>query len=191
MIDRLPDLQRAFSSAAMPMAAVQEFGLPAQVVGARWTGWNLLRPSDPVAAAATAAFGVVLDFAALRSWLGEQLQAGAGVCSWGGQLGSEPALDGGVITHCRDAYGAKRSIHSDCLIDATGQQRALIGDGASTPDPLVSGVGLEWLLQVNQQQWLRWQGICRSCWVPSGCPRAMAGCSRCSQGAQVEGVPAA
>ena len=39
VIDRLPDLQRAaFSSAAMPMVAVQEFGLPAQVVGAGRAG---------------------------------------------------------------------------------------------------------------------------------------------------------
>ena len=175
VIDRLPDLQRAaFSSAAMPMAAVQEFGLPAHVVGARWTGWNLLGPSGQWRAwQQPQPLGVVLDFAALRRWLSEQLQ------SWGGRLqlgwtaiASESAADGGVITHCRDANGAKRSIHSDWLIDATGQQRALIGDGASTPDPLVSGVGLEWLLQVNQQQWLRWQGnlsfVLGSQWVPQG-----------------------
>ena len=49
MIDRLPDLQRAaFSSAAMPMAAVQEFGLPAQVVGAL-DGLELVGTQRPVA----------------------------------------------------------------------------------------------------------------------------------------------
>ena len=175
VIDRLPDLRRAaFSSAAMPMAAVEEFGLPAQVVGARWTSWNLLGPSGQWRTwQQPQPLGVVLDFGALRCWLTEQLQA------WGGRLqlgwtaiGSEPAADGGVITHCRDASGARCSIHSDWLIDASGQQRALIGDGAIAPDPLVSGVGLEWLLQVSQQQWLRWQGslsfVLGSQWVPQG-----------------------
>lgn len=175
VIDRLPDLRRAaFSSAAMPMAAVEEFGLPAQVVGSRWTSWNLLGPSGQWRAwQQQQPLGVVLDFGALRCWLSEQLQAWGGCLQLGWTaLGSESAADGGVITHCRDASGARRSIRSDWLIDASGQQRALIGDGALAPDPMVSGVGLEWLLQVNQQQWLRWQGslsfVLGSQWVPQG-----------------------
>ena len=175
VIERLPDLRRAaFSSAAMPLAAMQEFGLPAQVVGARWNGWKLLGPSGQWRAwQQDQSLGVVLDFAALRCWLSEQMQAW-GVCLHLGwtAIGTEPAVDGGVITHCRDAHGLSHSIRSDWLIDASGQQRALIGDGASGPDPLVSGVGLEWLLKVDQQQWSRWQGalsfVLGSQWVPQG-----------------------
>ncbi len=175
VIDRLPDLQRAaFSSAAMPLAAMQELGLPAQVVGSRWSNWNLLGPSGQWRSwQQEQPLGVVLDFAALRCWLSDQMQA------WGGRLklgwtalDSEPARSGGVVTHCRDANGCSRSICSDWVVDASGQQRALIGDGVPDPDPLVSGVGLEWLLKVDQTQWLRWQGALSfalgSQWVPQG-----------------------
>ena len=126
VIDRLPDLQRAaFSSAAMPMAAVQEFGLPAQVVGARWTAGTCWDPAASGALGSSRSLWGWCWILRPASLAHEQLQA------WGGRLqlgwtalASEPAADGGVITHCRDANGAKRSIHSDWLIDATGQQRA-------------------------------------------------------------------
>jgi len=37
LIDRLTDLSRsAFSSAALPIASMEAFGLPADVVGSRW-----------------------------------------------------------------------------------------------------------------------------------------------------------
>ena len=77
VIDRLPDLQRAaFSSAAMPLAAMQELGLPAQVVGSRWSNWNLLGPSGQWRSwQQEQPLGVVLDFAALRCWLSDQMQA--------------------------------------------------------------------------------------------------------------------
>jgi flavin-dependent dehydrogenase len=57
-------------------------------------------------------------------------------------------------------------------VDATGQQRALLGDPVHPADRLVAGVGVEWLLQVDSQSWRRWGDqlsfMLGSDWVPQG-----------------------
>ena len=58
------------------------------------------------------------------------------------------------------------------VVDATGQQRALLGDPAPERHPLVSGVGVEWLLQLDLPRWRRWAEqlsfMLGSDWVPQG-----------------------
>ncbi len=83
LVDRLIDLgQAAFSSAALPLAALDRFGLPEQVVAARWRGWQLVGPGALGGEEGTQArhwmagqpIGAVLDFGALRQWLASQAQ---------------------------------------------------------------------------------------------------------------------
>jgi flavin-dependent dehydrogenase len=161
LAERLPDLNRAaFSSAALPLDALDRFGLPASVVAARWSGWELLGPGERRRhwrAANTQ--GVVLDFAALRRWLVAEAQGwGARVLLGQRALGYEHRGDQ-VHTTIQAVDGRRQVLISDWLIDATGQQRALLGDppaaGAGSQD-LVSGVGLEWLVAVPPDCWRRW-----------------------------------
>lgn len=165
--------QAAFSSAALPLQAVAQFGLPAQVVASRWTGWQLIGPElqrrqwqQPQA------LGVVLDFAALRRWQLQQVQA------WGAQvqlgctaLGCEQ-VDGGMVTTVRQADGQRATITSRWVVDATGQARALLGEPDPRAHPLVAGVGLEWLLGVEPRVWDRWANrlsfMLGSQWVGQG-----------------------
>ena len=157
LVDRLKHLgQAAFSSAALPLEALDRFGIPAQVVAARWSGWQLVGPNEQRRLwSAGQPLGAVLDFGALRQWLAGQAQA------WGARLQlGVTALgwhqDGaGVCTLVRDGAG-RRSLRSRWLVDASGEGRALIGEAATPADPLVAGLGVEWLLQVAPEQQRPW-----------------------------------
>ena len=74
LVDRLPDLRRgAFSSAALPLAALAELGLPAELVASRWSQWQLLGPQGQWRQwRAATPLGAVLDFGELRQWLAQQ-----------------------------------------------------------------------------------------------------------------------
>ncbi len=165
--------QAAFSSAAMPLHALEHFGLPAEVVASRWNGWQLIGPDQQRRQwQQPAALGAVLDFAALRRWQLQQVQA------WGAQvqlgctaLGSEEA-DGAMVTTLRQADGRRTDVTSRWVVDATGQARALLGEPDPCAHPLVAGVGLEWLLAVEPPVWERWSNrlsfMLGSQWVPQG-----------------------
>jgi len=184
LVERLPDLNRAaFSSAALPLAALDAFGLPSQVVAARWHGWQLLGPGlDQRRWHGASPQGVVLDFAALRQWLVGEAQA------WGARvLLGQRALHcrqetAGMVTTLQGVEGECREVRSLWVVDATGQERRLLGDppptagGGGGPatggDGLVSGVGLEWLVQLPADRWRRWSERLTFClgsdWVAQG-----------------------
>ena len=174
LVDQLDDLSRAaFSSAALPLAALEQHGLPALLVAHRWSRWQLYGPGDGCRQwCGDAPLGVVLDFAALRGWLAEE------ACRWGArlQLGWRALechrhSDGWLLTTLRDRGGAMHRCRSRWVVDASGQSRALLGDPINGDD-LVSGVGVEWLLQVGPQTWQRWSDRLSFClgsdWVPQG-----------------------
>ena len=158
LVDRLKHLgQAAFSSAALPLEALERFGLPSDVVAARWSGWQLVGPGEQRRLwNSYQPLGAVLDFGALRQWLAGQAQA------WGASLRlGVTALSwhhdaAGVCTVVRDADGRRRMLRSHWLVDASGEGRALIGEQATAADPLVAGMGVEWLLQVDPEQHRLW-----------------------------------
>ncbi|MCP9924175.1 NAD(P)/FAD-dependent oxidoreductase [Synechococcus lacustris C3-12m-Tous] len=177
LVDRLADMrQAAFSSAALPLASVSRFGLPAEVLAASWHGWQLLGPNAIWHQwQQQHALGAVLDFGALRHWLTVQVQA----------LGGEVRLASSVvavetnsnsnqlITKLRDPHGKITKVKSNWVVDATGQSRCLIGETSNlVKDHLLLGIGLEWLLKVDMGRWQHWSKklsfALGSSWVPNG-----------------------
>ena len=158
LVDRLRHLgQAAFSSAALPLEILDRFGIPAHVVAARWSGWQLVGPGEQRRLwSAEQPLGAVLDFGALRQWLAGQAQA------WGARLQLGVTAIGwhqdgaGVCTVVRDGAAGRRLLRSRWLVDASGEGRALIGEQAKLADPLVAGLGVEWLLQVHPEQYRPW-----------------------------------
>jgi flavin-dependent dehydrogenase len=116
-----------------------------------------------------------LDFGALREWLvGEAQRWGARVWLGHRALACHQEADG-LHTVLRRGDGGCLEVHSDWVIDATGQERSLLGDppaGGSGAESLVSGVGLEWLVQVPSACWERWSDRLAFClgsdWVAQG-----------------------
>ena len=189
LVDRLSDLgHAAFSSAALPLAALDRFGLPEQVVAARWRGWQLVGPGALGGEIGTQArhwtagqpIGAVLDFGALRHWLASQAQGwGASIqLGWravecGPETSAVGSLGGSrMATILQGSDGQNRTITSDWVVDASGEGRALLGERASRQDPLVTGVGVEWLLQLPGDQGSKWADrltfFLGSSWVQQG-----------------------
>jgi flavin-dependent dehydrogenase len=189
LVDRLSDLgDAAFSSAALPLSALDRFGLPAQVVAARWRGWQLVGPGAYGSEEGTQGrhwmaaepLGAVLDFGALRRWLasqaqgwGAELQLGWRAVDCGPQTSTaSPLMGSKMTTILRGSDGQQRTITSDWVVDASGESRALLGERASRQDPLVTGVGVEWLLQLPGDQASIWSDrltfFLGSSWVQQG-----------------------
>jgi len=175
LVDQLADLGlAAFSSAGVPLDALQRFGLPAQVVASRCHHWEVIGPGDQQRLwQARLPQAVVLDFAALRRWLADQSKR------WGAQVrlglrahGTTAQPDGTVVLHLRSRHGQPLDLRSRWVVDATGQARALLGDPDPSAAPLLHGVGVEWLLRVSPEQWQRWSDrlafFLGSDWIPAG-----------------------
>jgi len=178
LADALPSpLRNAYSSAALPLADAERLGIPHHCRSAPWSGWQLLDPAglehqwwagEPL--------GVVLDFAAFRSHLWRRVQR-AGVellCGWRVSLQQLRATSADVLLTSAD--GAVRRCTVDVLVDATGPGRALLrqaGVAVDSPtDPLLTGEGVEWLLQGTPGTTARWRDrlsfMLGSHWVPHG-----------------------
>lgn len=175
LVDALTDFsQNAFSSAALPLSAAEAWQLPESVIASRWSQWQLLGPGERRRSWSSASpLGVVLDFAVLRRWLADQ------ACSSGTELrlgwrvcASQTLASGLARTQLRGQGGCAASITSRFVIDATGEKRALLGDPEPAGGALISGSGVEWLLQVSPDQWQDWAGrlsfMLGSRWVPQG-----------------------
>jgi flavin-dependent dehydrogenase len=177
LVDRLSDLGRsAFSSAAIPVDTLEEFSLPAEVVGSRWSEWQLIGPGAGSRCwVSPQPLGVVLDFGALRQWLASQCR------QWGGRvhLGLQASFcrqEGDrVTTVLRRKDGGTVSVTSAWTVDASGQSRALLGDPprpAHRHGELVRAAGLEWLVRVSASSWEGWSDRLSFClgsnWVPQG-----------------------
>lgn len=174
LVDQLADLsQAAFSSAALPLSALEQHGLPAAVVAHRWSRWQLHGPGDSRREWCGAGpLGVVLDFAALRRWLAEEaVRWGARLRLGWRALDCTDLDDGTLLTRLRDRRGGVQVCRSRWVVDASGQGRALLGE---PPDrsQLVSGLGVEWLLEVEVPRWANWGDRLSFClgtdWVPQG-----------------------
>ena len=176
LVDRLADLrQAAFSSAALPLDALNRFGLPASVVAARWQGWSLVGPSQQRRDwMADQALGAVLDFGALRQWLADQAQAWGATLLLGWKAMGTAALESGqgMATTLRSPDGQSRTITSSFVVDASGESRALLGEPRDPRAALVTGVGVEWLLQAPTQREAPWRHrlsfFLGTHWLPQG-----------------------
>ena len=162
LVDRLMDPEsHAYSSGALPLEAVLRLGLPDEAIAATWQGWQLHDPSGLVHQWwSDDDLGVVLDFGKLRSFLwrearrhGVELIPGCRAAL--GQLTAEGAS---VQLHTRDGRTSLRSVR--WLIDATGARRDLLQQAGLRPnpeDPILEGIGVEWLLQADDRQAAPWR----------------------------------
>ncbi len=177
LVDRLADPHRhVYSSGALPLEAVRRLGLPDDAIAATWQGWQLHDPSGLVHQWwSSGDLGVVLDFGRLRSWLWEEARRHGVELIQGCRavLSTLTADQASVRLQTRDGRSSLRSTR--WLIDATGARRDLLLQAGLTPnpeDPLLQGIGVEWLLQADDRQAAAWRDrisfFLGTDWIPHG-----------------------
>lgn len=176
LVDRLPDLaQAAFSSAALPLRALQALDLPESVIAARWRGWQLLGPGGGQRQWwAQGPLGAVLDFGALRCWQADRARQLGAELRLGWRAVACGAVGGQAMRTwlCPPGGGTPRSVESRWVVDASGESRSLLGEPAPGQGSLVRGLGVEWLLEVGPELGQRWADRLTFClgshWVQQG-----------------------
>ncbi len=174
LIDQLADLRcAAFSSAALPLEALDDFGLPSAVVASRWSRWQLIGPGEASRQwQAHRPLGVVLDFGALRQWLAQECRQWGARVDLGWRALSCRQKQERMVTVLQNRRGVRSEVESAWVVDATGQTRALLGEPPPGGEAIVRGVGVEWLVRVSPATWAPWADrlsfALGSDWVPQG-----------------------
>ena len=118
---------------------------------------------------------MVLDFGRLRSWLWEEARRHGVELIQGCRavLSTLTADQASVRLQTRDGRSSLRSAR--WLIDATGARRDLLQQAGLSPnpeDPLLQGIGVEWLLQADDRQAAAWRDrisfFLGTAWIPHG-----------------------
>ena len=178
LVDRLPDPAfNAYSSAALPKVEADRLGIPSSCRSTVWSGWQLLDPdglehqwwSDDT-------LGVVLDFAGFRSWLWQQAEESGVELIRGRTVRLQHLDDQGAQVILQASGSATELRVCRQLVDATGACRHLLrqADVAldSPEDPLLTGEGVEWLLQGSDRTTARWRDrlsfMLGTRWIPHG-----------------------
>ena len=178
LVERLTDPHRnSFSSAALSCGEALRLNLPHSAWSATWSGWQLLDPSgqehqwwndDPL--------GVVLDFGRLRSAMWSRARAAGVEVVTGCTARIEALQSDSARVLLQHGDGRRQHRHVQWVIDATGSSRCLLRE-ASVPtpslvNPLLEGVGVEWLLQADDRVSPRWLDrisfFLGTRWIPHG-----------------------
>jgi len=178
LVDSLPDPRRnAYSSAALPLRDADRLGISFHCRSAPWWGWQLLSPEGLDHQWWSAdCLGVVLDFAAYRSWLWDQaVQAGVELLA-GQRVHLLHLTDAGAQVRIQSSASGQQIRDCTHLVDATGARRDLLRQAGvaveSAQDRLLTGEGAEWLLQGDDVSTARWRDrlsfMLGRQWIPHG-----------------------
>jgi len=163
LVERLKNPeQNAFSSAVVPFSALKNELIPLESVSTYWKKWQIYDPSNNFHQwISDNKLGAVLDFAILRRKLWENaVNSGVEFLS-GWNVKRVTCSDDFVDV---DLYGPNSMFQQRrvlFVVDATGQHRSLIGSSQASSsygrDKLLTGSGIEWILQGNSQTVQQWE----------------------------------
>jgi flavin-dependent dehydrogenase len=142
----------SFSSAGMPLAPLEQFQLPNWVVGSEWRKLAIVTSQAKGVWTAPNPVGVVLDFAKLRQFLAQAVQAAGGEV-WLGcfYMHHQTTGDRTQVSFKCSGSDTPVTVETRILVDATGSARAVMyAKGDHQPD-FLTGTGIEYLIEVSDR----------------------------------------
>ncbi len=144
-----------FSSGGAPLEILSEFQLPEHVVGAYCRKIRISATQDSQVWQDDNPVAVVLDFKKLRTFLAEEaIQNGASFffgCSYRSHRREDSAL---VVDFKKAGNEDLSCVQTKVLIDATGSDRRVLGEGLKTQrnsaQDVIVGRGIEYLVEVPE-----------------------------------------
>ncbi|WP_413439985.1 NAD(P)/FAD-dependent oxidoreductase [Synechococcus sp. MIT S1220] len=152
----------AFSSAALSQSEAEVLRIPRQCWSSVWSGWQVIDPRGlEYQWWATDSLGVVLDFAQFRALLWQEAERSGVELLKGCRVQLKRLRSEGADVWIHQRHGHRQERRVDLLVDATGSRRALLRQAGipvdSSRDPLLTGHGVEWILQADPKSSARWR----------------------------------
>jgi digeranylgeranylglycerophospholipid reductase len=152
LIERFKDFDRnSFSSAGTPMETLEKFQLPASVVGSYWNQLRIVSSKERGHWQSANNLGAVLDFAKLRQFLAAEVQRQGGELWLGCRYVSHQENGDGLTVRLKNNLTKEEiAVQARVLVDATGPARAITGRRGQVLPPMITGTGIEYLIEVDR-----------------------------------------
>ena len=161
----------SFSSAGVPLEALQQYELPDRVVGAYWREFVVVTSTQKGVWAGPEPRGAVLDFGQLREFLATETRSQGGTVWMGWRYVSHQETATGAIVTLKQGTET-RLVQTQVVVDATGPSRAVMATHHPTPPDYLTGVGIEYLIEVDSTTYQRYANALTFLmgykWMPKG-----------------------
>jgi digeranylgeranylglycerophospholipid reductase len=172
LMERYKDFTvNSFSSAGTPNETLTKYDLPTSIVGSFWQQIEIVTSNQTGTWKSAQTQGSVLDFAKLRSFLADETRDAQGEvwlnCLY---LSHETQGDRTLVRVRRDKQDTM--IETRILVDATGPNRSVMYASQKAQPDLITGTGVEFLIEVDQAAYERSAGALTFFlgykWMPKG-----------------------
>ncbi|MEO1590315.1 MAG: NAD(P)/FAD-dependent oxidoreductase [Cyanobacteria bacterium J06632_22] len=157
LVERYKDFERnSFSSAGVPLEAIEKYNLPESVIGTYWNELVIVTSKKKGVWTADSPQGGVLDFAKLRQFLADETLRQGGTV-WMGCRYVNHSVEGDTVTTTikNNLTGTTETVQSRLLVDATGAARAITRRKGIEKPALMSASGVEYLIKVDNSTYRR------------------------------------
>jgi digeranylgeranylglycerophospholipid reductase len=152
LIERFKNFDRnSFSSAGTPLETMEKFQLPESVVGSYWNQLVIVSSQERGHWQSAENLGAVLDFGKLRQFLAAEVQRQGGELWLGCRYVSHREEGAGLTVRIKNNLTQTEvEVQAGVLVDATGPARAIMGRRGQALPPMVTGTGIEYLIEVDR-----------------------------------------
>jgi digeranylgeranylglycerophospholipid reductase len=152
LVERFKNFDRnSFSSAGTPIETLSQFNLPESIVGSWWNQLVIVSSQSAGHWKSANNLGAVLDFGKLRQFLADELVRMGGELWLGCRyVAHQETSDGVIVTIKNNLNQTTVTVQAQVLVDATGPARAITCRRGQPQPELVTGTGIEYLLEVDQ-----------------------------------------
>ncbi|MBE9170476.1 NAD(P)/FAD-dependent oxidoreductase [Pleurocapsales cyanobacterium LEGE 06147] len=164
--------QNNFSSAATPLKTLEQFNLPETIVGTFWQKITIVTNNISRDWDSPERLGAVLNFAKLRGFLAQKVQAYGGEVWLGYRYVKYDRKNDRTRVFLQRKGGDLILVTTKVLVDATGFTRAVIYPSKRDKPSFLKGTGIEYLIEVEEQNYTKVSNCLTfflgSKWMPKG-----------------------